>query len=469
MEDYDNFKQKVQEFSEKFKSSEGSIRIICRNNVDAICACAIFVKVLTRMKKQFNVQIVSIIDQRVIKQFTKYPDEIFFFIDIGSRSIKEIQLVLKSKPIFIISRAETYFPEEIAVLNPFLIFNKILDPLGEISISGMSYLFAKSLDTNNKNLAYLGLIGVMSDNIRRREFPKLCKEIVDDAVFSKIVEIKRGLNLPYAHTCPVYKAIANSLNPFIPGVTGSEKKSAQFIRDIGLNLDSKKKLIDLSEEDSKKLLTEILLKRLGSEESHKNIIDDIYLVNLDGYVDELSDVFEVIRLLEACISLHQPSLALAFCINSGKNYKKSLTLLKQYRKVMVEALNWFHSSRKTEKVVVKENFVFIRSKEDIHPDIVVPFVNNLSDTFVFREDVLIILHNYRKDGDIDIVLRVVGDDLGTKLDLNNLIDPTSKFFIKDQQIVRQNALIRVGIEHEEEFVNMLLSRLNSMELVEDVE
>ena len=469
MEEYENLKGVLQNFVNSFKECNGSIRIICRENVDAICGASILSKLFLKENKQFSINILKILDVKGIKELTNYKDENFFFIDIGSRNIKQIQETLNNKGIFLFSRAEVFFPEKINVLDPFLFCSKQLDPLGEISIAGMCYLFAKTVDPEHKNLAHLGIIGLFSDNIKKEKLSSLGKTILEDAIFTRVIEVKKGIKLPLAHSCTIYKAIANSLNPFIPGVSGSESKAANFVRESGVNIDAKKKLIELNEVESKSLLTQILLKRLGSEDSNKEIIGDVYLINLEGYNEELSDIYEVIILLEACIALSKPSLALAFCINPIKNYKKAETLLKQYRKNMVDALNWFYINKKSEYVNIQNNYALIYTKDRINSEISILFINNLADANVFVKGVVIILIDYCKEGDLNLIFRVAGDTIGVKLDLDKIIDPSAKFLIKDQRVIRQNAIIKIDAEHEDEFMKLLISRLNSCNLVENTE
>ena len=82
---------------------------------------------------------------------------------------------------------------------------------------------------------------------------------------------------------------------------------------------------------------------------------------------------------------------------------------------------------------------------------------------------MIILIDYCKEGDLNLIFRVAGDTIGVKLDLDKIIDPSAKFLIKDQRVIRQNAIIKIDAEHEDEFMKLLISRLNSCNLVENTE
>ena len=56
-----------------------------------------------------------------------------------------------------------------------------------------------------------------------------------------------------------------STDPFIPGITGSEENALNFLNELGINPregNHFKKLVNLSEEELKILITGIILKRL---------------------------------------------------------------------------------------------------------------------------------------------------------------------------------------------------------------
>ena len=62
---------------------------------------------------------------------------------------------------------------------------------------------------------------------------------------------------------PVHKALEYSTNPFIPGISGEESASIQFLSSLGIELKKEgswKTLADLTDEETKKLATAIKSK-----------------------------------------------------------------------------------------------------------------------------------------------------------------------------------------------------------------
>jgi len=115
---------------------------------------------------------------------------------------------------------------KINLVNPHL-FD--IDGTREISGSGVVYLFARFLNAENKDLAYLAIIGSLGDvqeeYINNEQF-KINNEILNDAVSSGKIKIDRGLRMFGLQTRSLHKLLEYSTDPYIPGITGSEENSA---------------------------------------------------------------------------------------------------------------------------------------------------------------------------------------------------------------------------------------------------
>jgi hypothetical protein len=452
MKEGNKLKETIEDFIAKYEDSEGAVRIFCAESVDALCATAIIINSIGERK--FSVRIGDNFGNKEIKQVASSKEKTFFFVGVGSDHVKTIKEVLPGKKSFFFSREEIYSPEGASVLNPFL------DPRGELSLSGMSYIFSKGLKPEENKNSHLGLIGMVAEGIASNFF----NQMIEDSVLNKTIGVEKGVNMPLAHSCSVYRAIANSLDPFIPGVSGSEKKSADFLEELKIKFDRKTRLIDLAEEDKKKLFQNILLRRLGSEEGN-DILRDVYLVNLDGYNEELSDVNEVVRLIKSCIYLGNPSLGLSFCMNARRNSKRAETVLKQFRKYMGDALQWFADYRKTENAIVRNHYAIIDGKGSFEPQILFPFLEAVVESNVYGKGVLVCVKNYSAEGDIDFLF----EEVGGSVTVESILDASSKFLIRESSKKGKKVLIKVVAEHESEFTNLLVSRLDSQELEEKVE
>ena len=92
----------------------------------------------------------------------------------------------------------------------------------EVSGSGVTYLFAKSLNKANIDFAYIAIIGAIGDMQEDRGFETLNSRILEDAKKTGKMKVITGIRVFGAQTKPLHKVLEYCTDPFIPGVSGSE-------------------------------------------------------------------------------------------------------------------------------------------------------------------------------------------------------------------------------------------------------
>ena len=348
MDKYNDFYNYVNSAVEKFKSLEASpVRIISHLDADGIAAASILAKALIREDIKFSISIVKQISKQKLKEFSHENYKIYFFTDLGSNSLTEIENLFKNKEIFILDH---HIPEKIDtkinLVNPHL-FD--IDGTREISGSGVVYLFARFLNAENKDLAYLAIIGSLGDvqeeYINNEQF-KINNEILNDAVSSGKIKIDRGLRMFGLQTRSLHKLLEYSTDPYIPGITGSEENSLQFLNELNIpvkTIDNKwRRLCDLNEEELKKLVTGIVLRRMGSEEKPEDVLGEIYTLVEEDELAPTRNAKEYATLLNACGKLGKASLGIGVCLDDKKSKEKAIELLLDYKREIIKSLNWFY-------------------------------------------------------------------------------------------------------------------------------
>jgi len=102
MDKYNDFYNYINSAVEKFKSLEASpVRIISHLDADGIAAASILAKALIREDIKFSISIVKQISKQKLKEFSHENYKIYFFTDLGSNSLTEIENLFKNKEIFI--------------------------------------------------------------------------------------------------------------------------------------------------------------------------------------------------------------------------------------------------------------------------------------------------------------------------------------------------------------------------------
>ena len=96
----------------------------------------------------------------------------------------------------------------------------------------MAYFAAKAVNAGNVDLAPIALVGAlgdMQDKYEQRSMRSLNEIIVKDAVASGLLKVEKDLMFFGRETRPIYKMIVTTTNPFIPGLSGQETQTFNFL------------------------------------------------------------------------------------------------------------------------------------------------------------------------------------------------------------------------------------------------
>ncbi len=406
---------------EKFKKLDDKvIRVISHLDSDGLTSASIMLQTLKRENKKFVLSIVKQLNESVLKELNNEPYNIIIFTDLGSGYIKLINKHLNKK-IFIFDH---HVPDDINDYENIIHVNPHLskDYEDEISGSGVTYLFSKTLNKENKDLAYLAVIGSIGD------MQKLNKEILDDAISENKIEVRRGLKMFGSQTKPLHKILQFSTDPFIPGVTGSEEGALNFLLDLGINPKDEnkfRKLGNLSEEELKKLTTGIILKRLGSEKNPEDVFADIYLLKDEDEESFTKDAREFSTLLNCCGRLNKPSVGIGVCLGNKILKEKANELMKDYKLELIKGLNWFYNNK--DKMTKGNNFIIINSQDNIKDTLIGTVTSIISKSNVYRDNTILIAMAYTLDNNVKVSMRICnGNNSENEIDLREILKEITK-------------------------------------------
>jgi RecJ-like exonuclease len=231
------------------------------------------------------------------------------------------------------------------------------------------YLFAKALNKHNTDLIDLAVVGAIGDVMDNNwKLEGLARKILTEAEMLGKISIGNGVRLYGRTTRPVHKSLEYSSETVIPGVTGSESSSVQFLSDLGIPIKVGKewrKLSDLTEEESRKLASAIIVERLNQGVSGaEDIFGEIY--SLVGRPNELSDAREFATLLNACGRTGSFEVAIRLCLGDLTAIKDSWDIMKEYRRSIGKGLSWLSNG----KIDERERVVVIDGKNTIDDAII---------------------------------------------------------------------------------------------------
>ena len=389
----------AKEFLEVTKNKK-EILVISHFDTDGITSAAILGLCLRELDKKFSFKILKRLEKEFIQ--TIPSTKTIIFLDLGSSIIKEIEKLPNN--IFIIDHHEINLeyrpPKNLRILNPHLFHSG-----EEMSGSCLSYLFTKTLTTINTERASLAIVGLVGD-IGEKNIGPLTNTILKDSGMS----LKKGILL-YPSTRPLNKTLEYCSNPYIPGITGDPSGTTELLREAGIGFTKQgyKALIELDEEEMKKLVTSIAL-RIPDTEKMSKFIGNLFLVK---FFNQQEDARELSALINSCSRMGQPSTALLMCMGNQTAKKQAEKIYIKYRQRIVQGLKHVDTQEK----IKGDKYVIMNAKDQIENTIIGTIASIVSMSAIYKEGTVIIAMAYDEDK-IKVSSRISGRE--RKKDSRNL-------------------------------------------------
>jgi single-stranded-DNA-specific exonuclease len=431
----------IKEFSDIFleRIKNKKVHVISHYDTDGITSAAIMLKTLEKLQKQFSVKIVKQLTKEEIDLFPK--DRAIILLDLGSGSLEHLSKI--NQEIFIIDHHELgkdFLSSSINILNTHLLKN-----YEDLCSAELSYLVSRAISEENKCLAQLAVLGMVGDTMER-DINKTRNKIINEAN----IRIKRGL-LIYPSTRPLDKTLEYSSRPFIPGVTGNSKGTFELLKEIGIEKTGKtyKSLIDLNEEEMKKLVTTIML-RLNSDEKNSQFIGNLYLTK---FFNKIEDARELSAIINACGRMDKSDTALLLCLGNINARKKAERIYFRYRQNIISGLKYIEENSK----IQGREYVIINGRDKIKDSIVGTLASILSFSSVYKEGTIIIAMAYNEDK-IKISTRIAGRNPRFQRNLKELMDYITSCLGGDSGGHKEAAGCVIRKEDENKFIELVKKR-----------
>ncbi len=311
----------------KHIENDDVIRLISHNDADGISAAGVIANAIKEEGGQFHTTIVPRLKSDIVRDLAKEKYDLFIFSDMGSACIKQINQSIKSDVII----ADHHQPSDVEAndnvvhINPHLFG---IDGSKDLSGAGSSYLVVRDMD--KKHLAYLALVGAFGDMQCPNGFSGVNQMILSDGKESGNLEIHEDLKIVSKANEPLYKSLAYTLNPALPGVTGNLEGAIGFLEERGISYGIK--FDELSDEERDVLKDELI--KLNPE-----IFGDIYAVpKLDP---ELRNLEEYSTLLDSCGKNKKFGLGISLTLGEkDKALDAALNLQNNYRSELMKGMEW---------------------------------------------------------------------------------------------------------------------------------
>lgn len=368
---------------------DGFISVFSHLDADGVSAAGIMAKMLQRLNSRFRIRVMQWVDEKIIKEIVTDKPQLVILTDFGSGYLDLLYEKIPDYKIVILDHHQivgTSNNPNLIQLNPHLYG---IDGATDVSGSGVAYFAAKAVNAVNVDLspiALVGALGDMQDKYEQRSLRGLNEIIVNDAVGTGLLKVEKDLIFFGRETRPIHKMLASTTNPFIPGLSGQETESLNFIANLGIPLklgDRLRSLCDLNN-DERKLLCTALADYLLSKGLHievDNLIGYVYILTKEEPNTALRDGREFSVLLNSAGRMDRPSLGIAICMGDRKDALEECNqILEEYRKSINKYLNWV--GEKPERMRELTNIYVIYGENFINEKIIGTvssiFVSNLA-------------------------------------------------------------------------------------------
>ena len=283
------------------------IRLISHNDADGISAAAVIANALVEEDVQFHTTLIPRLKEDIVNQLRSEKYDLFIFSDMGSSFVKEFNSYKHDVIIADHHQINDVESESNVVhINPHLFE---IDGSKDLCGAGSAYLAVRESDS--------GFTGVN-------------KLILDDALESGNLEVHEGLKIVSKSSEPIFKSLAYTFSPPLPGISGDLDGAREFLEKMNLSYGIK--FTDLEDEE-KDLLKEALVT------INPDIFGDCYTV--PKLTPILRDLEEYSYILDACGKNKKQGLGLSIALGEkDQALDAALRLQRQYRDQIVKGLEW---------------------------------------------------------------------------------------------------------------------------------
>ncbi|HDI31332.1 MAG TPA: DHH family phosphoesterase [Thermofilum sp.] len=461
---FQNFLKDINKAGHRLKEINEPALVISHYDADGISSASIITKVLSDIGIFYQLKIVEQLTPELLDHVFSLSYKNVFLLDMGS-GVKRPSI--KGKNIFILDH---HTPEDgsslegedscVYEINPYFYG---IDGSTEISSSGIAYFLAKSISEEYVFLSSIALVGALGDRQdvgERFSLKGLNRIIVEEAKRYNLVEEKIGLRLFGPLDRPLVKALAYTFDPFIPGITGDEGGSLNFLKKLGIEIstgDKLRSLKDLSNEEMRKLATGlikyIISMGLSVSEAERIFGTNYYMVGKD-VKSPLRDLREFSYVLNACGRMERHEIGIALCTQHSERYiRMAVDLVKEYRKVISETIGFIR--REWNNVLRKfGNLAYIFLGDRISDKIVGAIASLLASSKIGDEPYKVVCVGVKsRYGLIKLSLRKVIED--ENIHLGKILSNLSKKYGKSGGGHKDAGGILVNPDHIEKFFEEL--------------
>jgi single-stranded-DNA-specific exonuclease len=352
MDQADQFSASLEPAVSLIKQHVGEGHTLCfvsHNDADGVASGGVLSRMALRMGAHFRTTCEKRLDEATVRAIAEEKPRLVIFSDFGSGYLDLIGSHLGGVDVIVLDHHLPVgtAPEGLVHVNPIL---HGIDGARDIAASGISYALAKRIDGANGDLSTLGIVGALGD--QQDKGPKKTLTGLNTLILKEAEEaglLQRRIDLIFYgyETRPVAKALAYTMSPFIPGLSGAEDRCVAFLSSVGVELkagDRFKALRDLSEEEKRTIFSSLgshMVSQGCDSKTVHDLIGTVYTLKAEEPSTPLRDGREYSSLLNACARMGRAGVGLGICLGDrGEAMREAETTVDEYRRKIGGYLDW---------------------------------------------------------------------------------------------------------------------------------
>jgi RecJ-like exonuclease len=268
------------------------------------------------------------------------------------------------------------------------------------------------MDKDNIDLSYLAVVGALGDRQDQGEggsMLELNKIIVNDAIKSGCLKVVKDLMFYGRETKPIHEAVASTITPFIPSLTGNRDACLATLTSAGIRLKEGARwrtIAELSEEEKKKVVEAIipyLALAPTATDKVRDLIGDVHILEREDEHTPLRDAREFATLLNACGRMGRGGVGVLMCLGDRNlALQEGEKILADYRYTLN---NYVQTILSEEGRVVEGRWAFMIIGDGLVDENMLGSLSSILSGITRFEGKAIILRTATKDGDISFSAR----------------------------------------------------------------
>jgi len=395
----------------KLVSDGRKVVVVTHIDADGLTSGSIVFATLARSGANVLIRCVPDLEPKLIKELASQKYDFYVFTDLASTLLAELELAFDGRFLVIDHHQLTEQDmQKPTVVNAWMYG---YDGGREACSASMSYLFARSASSSNRDLSPLAVVGAVADRQDvgpNRSLTGLNKICLEDAQNAGLVTASKDLLFTGRETRPIHEAVALTSTPYLPGLTGSKDLVLSALHQAGLRLKDggSWRTISTLDGEEKGKLTEVIAASLGASgggtDAMASLVGEVYTLEIEDAFTPLRDAREFATLLNACGRMGVTGIGVSVCLGErSEALGSAMKSLAEYRLSLNRAIQGLVDN--PSRMERHGNLVLVGAGGLVDEKILGPVASILTSSPGYRDKVVVALAN-SGDSELKVSSRV---------------------------------------------------------------